>query len=66
MGFDFMTHVFGLEWKFSLQFQLSITVVESIKPLRYFQILSYPSGFTTVILKVFCKELQLGSIEKEK
>lgn len=31
-----------------------------------FQILSYPSGFTAVILKVFCKELQLGSVEMQK
>lgn len=33
MGFDFMTHTFVLGWKFPVQSQPSITVVESIKPL---------------------------------
>lgn len=31
---------------------------------RAFQILFYPSGFIAVVLKVFCKELQLGSVAK--
>lgn len=31
-----------------------------------FRVLSYPSGFTVVILTVFCKELLLGSIERQK
>lgn len=31
-----------------------------------FWVLSYPSGFTVVILTVFCKELLLGSIERKK